>query len=100
MLTIAEARNNAFKTDWTNYTPPEPDFIGIRSLRNYPLEKIVPHIDWTPFFQAWELSGRYPAILQDEIVGEAATTLEGAVSQLTLSTGRFRIDGRQDITPE
>ena len=75
MLPISEARKNALKTDWSNYTPPEPDFIGVRSLRNYPLEKIVPYIDWTPFFQAWELSGRYPAILQDEIVGEAASTL-------------------------
>jgi 5-methyltetrahydrofolate--homocysteine methyltransferase len=75
MLSIAQARANAFKTDWTSYTPPEPDFIGVRSLRNYPLEKIVPFIDWTPFFQAWELSGRFPAILQDEVVGEAASTL-------------------------
>jgi 5-methyltetrahydrofolate--homocysteine methyltransferase len=75
MLSIAQARANAFKTDWTSYTPPEPDFIGVRSLKNYPLEKIVPFIDWTPFFQAWELSGRFPAILQDEVVGEAATTL-------------------------
>lgn len=75
MLSIAQARANAFKTDWTSYTPPEPDFIGVRSLKNYPLEKIVPFIDWTPFFQAWELSGRFPAILQDEVVGEAASTL-------------------------
>jgi 5-methyltetrahydrofolate--homocysteine methyltransferase len=75
MLSIAQARANAFKVDWTSYTPPEPDFIGVRSLRNYPLEKIVPFIDWTPFFQAWELSGRFPAILQDEVVGEAASTL-------------------------
>ncbi len=75
MLSIAEARRNALKTDWQNYTPPEPGFIGIRSLRNYPLEKLVPYIDWTPFFQAWELSGRYPAILQDEVVGEAARNL-------------------------
>lgn len=75
MLSIAQARVNAFKTDWTSYTPPEPDFIGVRSLKNYPLEKIVPFIDWTPFFQAWELSGRFPAILQDEVVGEAASTL-------------------------
>ncbi len=75
MLSIAEARRNALKTDWQNYVPPEPDFIGIRSLRNYPLEKLVPYIDWTPFFQAWELSGRYPAILQDEVVGEAASNL-------------------------
>jgi 5-methyltetrahydrofolate--homocysteine methyltransferase len=75
MLSISQARENALKTDWANYDPPEPDFIGVRSLRNYPLEKIVPYIDWTPFFQAWELSGRYPAILEDEIVGEAASTL-------------------------
>ena len=51
------------------------NLIGIRTLNNYPLEKIVPYIDWTPFFQAWELAGRYPAILQDEVVGETATTL-------------------------
>jgi 5-methyltetrahydrofolate--homocysteine methyltransferase len=75
MLSIAQARANAFKTEWTSYTPPEPDFIGVRSLRNYPLEKLVPFIDWTPFFQAWELSGRFPAILEDEVVGEAASAL-------------------------
>lgn len=75
MLTITAARKNAFKTDWKNYIPPEPDFIGVRSLKNYPLEKILPYIDWTPFFQAWELSGRYPAILKDNIVGETASNL-------------------------
>ena len=75
MLSIADARKNAFKADWENYTPPEPEFIGVRSLRNYPLEKLVPFIDWTPFFQAWELSGRFPAILEDEVVGEAASSL-------------------------
>lgn len=75
MLSISQARQNALKTDWANYAPPEPGFIGVRSLRNYPLEKIISYIDWTPFFQAWELSGRYPAILEDEIVGEAASTL-------------------------
>jgi 5-methyltetrahydrofolate--homocysteine methyltransferase len=75
MLTILEARKNALKTDWGNYAPQEPGFIGVRSLKNYPLKKIVPHIDWTPFFQAWELSGRYPAILQDSVVGETASNL-------------------------
>ena len=75
MLSIADARKNAFKTDWEAYTPPSPGFIGVRSLRNYPLEKLVPFIDWTPFFQAWELSGRFPAILEDEVVGEAASNL-------------------------
>jgi len=75
LLTLEAARANAFKTDWKNYMPPEPGFLGLRTLNNYPLEKLVPHIDWTPFFQAWELAGRYPAILQDEIVGEAASNL-------------------------
>ena len=75
ILTISEARANAFKTDWANYQPFQPELIGIRKLSNYPLEKIVPFIDWTPFFQAWELAGRYPDILQDEIVGETASQL-------------------------
>ena len=75
LLTIAEARVNAFKPDWTNYRPQQPELLGIRTLNNYPLEKIAPNIDWTPFFQAWELAGRYPAILEDEVVGETARNL-------------------------
>lgn len=75
ILPIAEARANAYKTDWSNYNVYEPELIGVRTLNNYPLEKIVPSIDWTPFFQAWELAGRYPAILDDEVVGETATGL-------------------------
>ena len=75
LLTLAEARANAFKTDWENHQPYQPDLIGIRTLNNYPLEKIVPYVDWTPFFQAWELAGRYPDILQDEVVGETASQL-------------------------
>ncbi|SDY77060.1 methionine synthase [Nitrosomonas sp. Nm33] len=75
LLSLAEARANALKIDWQHYTPSEPGFVGIRTLKNYPLEALVPYIDWTPFFQAWELSGRYPAILEDEVVGEAASNL-------------------------
>ncbi len=75
LLTLAEARVNAFKTDWENYQPHQPELIGIRTLNNYPLEKIVPYVDWTPFFQAWELAGRYPDILKDEVVGETASQL-------------------------
>ena len=75
LLTLQEARKNAFKTDWNHYVPASSSFIGIRTLNQYPLESLVPYIDWTPFFQAWELSGRYPAILDDEIVGEAARNL-------------------------
>ncbi|MBX3639332.1 MAG: methionine synthase [Nitrosomonas sp.] len=75
LLTIEQARANAFRPDWSNYQAPQPELIGIRTLNNYPLEKIVPFIDWTPFFQAWELAGRYPAILDDEVVGETARNL-------------------------
>ena len=75
LLTIEAARANAFKPDWNSYRPHPPELIGVRTLNNYPLEKIVPFVDWTPFFQAWELVGRYPDILQDEIVGETASQL-------------------------
>ncbi|MCB1947967.1 methionine synthase, partial [Nitrosomonas sp.] len=75
LLSIEDARANAFRPDWSAYQPPRPELIGIRTLNNYPLEKIVPFIDWTPFFQAWELAGRYPAILEDEVVGETASNL-------------------------
>ena len=72
---IADARAHGLKTDWKNYTPPRPKLLGVRELRNYSLQEISAYIDWTPFFQTWELSGRYPKILQDEVVGEAATNL-------------------------
>ena len=69
---IAEARRLGLKTDWEHYVPRVPNQLGVQSLRSYPIESLVPHIDWTPFFQAWELSGPYPRILQDEVVGDAA----------------------------
>jgi 5-methyltetrahydrofolate--homocysteine methyltransferase len=72
---IAEARRHGLKTDWTTYTPPVPSFIGRRAFRDYPLADLVPFIDWTPFFQTWELAGRYPAILDDAVVGETARSL-------------------------
>ncbi|MEQ1741350.1 MAG: methionine synthase [Candidatus Nitrotoga sp.] len=72
---LADARAHGLKTDWANYTPPKPSFIGVRALSDYSLAEISPYIDWTPFFQTWELSGRYPKILNDEIIGEAARNL-------------------------
>jgi len=72
---LADARAHGLKTDWKNYTPPKPKLLGVRELRNYSLQEISAYIDWTPFFQTWELAGRYPKILQDEVVGEAATNL-------------------------
>jgi len=72
---IDEARALGLTTDWAAYRPPAPRKPGITILRDYPLEKLVPYIDWGPFFQAWELSGAYPGILQDPVVGEAARKL-------------------------
>jgi 5-methyltetrahydrofolate--homocysteine methyltransferase len=72
---LAAARANAFKPDWNGYVPPKPSFIGTRVFEDNDLEKLAGYIDWTPFFQTWELKGRYPAILEDERQGEAARQL-------------------------
>ena len=74
-VSLDEARKHGFKADWANYVPPKPAFTGVKALRDYPLAEIAQYIDWTPFFQAWELAGRYPKILQDEVVGIEATKL-------------------------
>jgi 5-methyltetrahydrofolate--homocysteine methyltransferase len=75
LLTIGEARSRQHAIDWAGYTPPEPHAIGIREFRDYPLAELIDYIDWTPFFHAWELRGRYPALLADPEMGEAATRL-------------------------
>ncbi|MBI1943536.1 MAG: methionine synthase [Betaproteobacteria bacterium] len=75
LLPIAQARRLGLATDWARYRPPAPSASGTTVLRSYPLAKLVPYIDWTPFFQAWELSGSYPKILHDPVVGEAARRL-------------------------
>ena len=72
---LARARANALKTDWVDYTPPKPTFTGVRVFSSYDLAELAKYIDWTPFFQTWELKGRYPAILDDEKQGEAARGL-------------------------
>ena len=74
-LSLTAARANKLKLDWANYTPPKPTFLGLRTFENYDLEELVPYIDWTPFFQTWELAGPYPQILEDPTVGEAARGL-------------------------
>ncbi len=74
-IAIAEARANAFKPDWSNYAPPKPSFTGFRVYEDVDLETLARYIDWTPFFQTWELAGRYPQILDDPIVGEPARAL-------------------------
>ena len=71
-LPLADARANAPKTDWAGYTPPKPVFAGTRVFSSYDVAELVPYIDWTPFFQTWDMKGRYPAILEDAEQGEAA----------------------------
>ena len=71
---IEDARKNKLKLDWDNFTPVKPNFIGTKTVE-VELSELVDFIDWTPFFNSWELYGKYPAILTDEIVGEQATNL-------------------------
>jgi 5-methyltetrahydrofolate--homocysteine methyltransferase len=72
LISLAAARANAFRTDWTRYAPPVPLAPGRREFRNADLAEIAQRIDWAPFFQTWELSGSFPAILDDPVVGSAA----------------------------
>jgi 5-methyltetrahydrofolate--homocysteine methyltransferase len=74
-LKLADARANAVTIDFAKVPPKRPAFLGIRSFRDYDLAELVDYIDWTPFFQTWELTGRYPAILDDPKVGEVARSL-------------------------
>jgi 5-methyltetrahydrofolate--homocysteine methyltransferase len=74
-LPIGKARANRMKIDWAAYEPPKPTFTGTRVFRTYDVAELVSVIDWTPFFQTWELKGRFPAILEDEKQGAAARQL-------------------------
>ena len=75
-LPLSAARANALKLDWSGaYVPPRPTFTGVKLLRDYPLVELIDFIDWTPFFAAWELTGKFPAILDDARVGAAARSL-------------------------
>ncbi|MBO9710797.1 MAG: methionine synthase [Caulobacter sp.] len=71
---IGEARKRRYAIDWASYTPPKPQFIGARTFEPS-LAELVPFIDWSPFFASWELIGRFPQILEDDVVGQAATDL-------------------------
>jgi len=75
LVSLAHARGQRFDGGWADYVPPAPNQPGLHVLDDYPLGELVEVIDWTPFFQAWELAGKFPAILDDEIVGPQATEL-------------------------
>ncbi|WP_370338326.1 methionine synthase [Parvularcula marina] len=73
-ISIADARKTPF-SDHAGWTPPAPKQTGLTEINDLPLKELVPYIDWSPFFQSWDLHGRFPAILEDDKVGEAATSL-------------------------
>lgn len=73
-VTLAQARANAFAADWDNYTPPRPAFTGVKTV-SAPISVLRRYIDWTPFFMTWSLAGKYPRILEDDVVGEEARRL-------------------------
>jgi 5-methyltetrahydrofolate--homocysteine methyltransferase len=75
LISLDKARANAFRPDWQAQQPDEPLKPGLHVIDSWPLDDLVKYIDWTPFFRTWELAGRYPDILEDEKVGEAATSL-------------------------
>ncbi|MXZ55103.1 MAG: methionine synthase [Gammaproteobacteria bacterium] len=73
--TIAEARANGLQWDWSNYAPPKPQFLGVQQVDLPTIETLFPTIDWEPFFMTWSLAGKFPQILEDEVVGKTAREL-------------------------
>ena len=74
-ISLDEARKNKYQIDWEAHPPQKPNFIGTKTFSEYDLKEISEYIDWTPFFRTWELAGKYPQILEDEIVGNEAKKL-------------------------
>jgi 5-methyltetrahydrofolate--homocysteine methyltransferase len=94
-LPLAAARDGALRPDWSGYTPPAPTFTGTRVFESWDLAELARYFDWTPFFQTWEMKGRFPAILDDAAQGEAARQLF-ADAQAMLQ----RIIGEQWLAPK
>ncbi|MBZ4036189.1 methionine synthase [Flavobacterium sp. 17A] len=100
-LTIEEARKNKLQLDWSEYTPVKPKVIGAQTIE-VELDVLVPYIDWTPFFQTWELHGKYPAILTDEVVGKEATSVFAdaqAMLKVILEEKKLKAKGIYGIFP-
>ncbi len=89
-LTLAAARRNRTPITWETYTPPNPMAVGVRVWDEYPLEELVPYIDWTPFFHVWQLKGSYPRILEDPVKGETAGKLLADAQELLQTIVRER----------
>ena len=91
LISLDAARANAFRADWAHYVPPRPELVGRREFRHADLAELARYIDWGPFFQTWELSGPFPAILDDPIVGESARGVyaEGQAMLKRIIEGRW-----------
>ncbi|WP_026106180.1 methionine synthase [Vreelandella jeotgali] len=101
-LTYEQARRRRFRTDWDSYTPPVPHVQGRVTFEDYDLEQIIDFIDWTPFFLSWQLAGKYPKILDDKVVGEAARSLFAdarAMLEKMVSEKRIRARGVIGLWP-
>jgi len=81
-LSLTQAQANKVKIDWKNYTPPTPEFLGVKAIHNQDLGELVEYIDWQPYFIAWEMHGKFPAILTDNVIGKEATKLYNEARQL------------------
>ncbi len=108
-LSYLESVENGFKYDWENYTPPVPKITGQVVFDDYPLEKILPYVDWTPFFISWGLVGKYPKIFDDEVVGTEAKELFANAQamiqkfideKLVVAKAVFRLEKAQRIAPD
>jgi 5-methyltetrahydrofolate--homocysteine methyltransferase len=100
-LSIEDARKNKLQLDWSNFTPVKPNIIGEQVIE-VDLDVLVPYIDWTPFFRTWELFGKYPAILTDEVVGEQATSVFAdaqAMLKVILEEKKLQAKGIYGIFP-
>ncbi|RBI69199.1 methionine synthase [Vreelandella sulfidaeris] len=94
-LDYTQARKRRFRTDWNGHTPAEPNMLGLKTFDNYDLEELIERIDWTPFFMSWQLAGKYPKILEDKVVGEAARNLfEDAKVMLRKLVDEKRVEAR------
>ena len=99
---LAAARANAFAIDWGSYAPPRPAALGLTYFESWDLKDLARHIDWTPFFATWELVGRFPAILEDDVVGEAARSLYAdatAMLDRIIAEGWFQARGVAGLWP-
>jgi 5-methyltetrahydrofolate--homocysteine methyltransferase len=94
-ISLTEARAKKAVVDWTSFEAPKPSFVGRKAIKDVPLSELVPYIDWTPFFIAWELSGKYPVILDDEVVGETARKLhQDAIDLLDKIVGKKLLEAK------